>query len=285
MAQVFARLGASVVVFEVLDRVLPAEDRDVAERLQAMMEREGIGFRLGAAPTAIDGDGPVKVVVTESGERIAVDEIFVATGRAPATGGLALERAGISTRDGAVEVDSTLRTSNRRVWAAGDVIGGMQYTHVAEYHAKTVLRNALLPGAQRVDYTTVPRVTYTDPELAHVGLSEAEAGAAGGTTYSYELDDLDRAIVDAEARGVVKISADGRGRILGATILGSHAGELLMPLVIAKRHGLKLGRVAGTIFPYPTMAEGVKRASDAYMRSRLESPGGRVLRRVISWLK
>jgi pyruvate/2-oxoglutarate dehydrogenase complex dihydrolipoamide dehydrogenase (E3) component len=151
--------------------------------------------------------------------------------------------------------------------------------------AKTVLRNALLPGSTKVDYGNVPWVTYTDPEIAHVGLSHDRAEAEGGITYAYELDDLDRAIVDGEARGVVKISADKRGRILGATIMGSHAGELLLPLVLARKHGLKLTDISNTIFPYPTMVEGVKRASDAFQRARLEGTGGVVLRKVISWLK
>ncbi len=284
MAQVFARLGARVVVVELTDRILRKEDPDIAARLRALMEAEGIRFRLGARTTAVEREGPSKVLVLDGGDRIVVDEIFVATGRRPATEGLGLDRAGVSTHEGAVEVDRTLRTSNPGVWAAGDVTGGLQFTHVADYMARTVLRNALLPGSTRVDYGDVPWVTYTDPEVAHVGLSEAEAGERGGRTYSYELDDLDRAIVDGEARGVVKISVDTRGRILGATVLGSRAGELLMPLVLAKKNGLKLARVAGTIFPYPTMVEGVKRAADAYQRARLEGPGGTILKKVISWL-
>jgi len=181
-------------------------------------------------------------------------------------------------------VDSTLHTSNSKIWAAGDVTGGLQFTHVADYMAKTVLRNALLPGTTRVDYANVPWVTYTDPEVAHVGLSATEAADRGATTFTYELDDLDRAIVDGVARGVVKISADKRGRILGATILGSHAGELLLPIVLAKTNGLKLPQVSGTIFPYPTLVEGVKRTADLYQRQRLAGAGGRVLKKVISWL-
>jgi pyruvate/2-oxoglutarate dehydrogenase complex dihydrolipoamide dehydrogenase (E3) component len=156
---------------------------------------------------------------------------------------------------------------------------------VADYMAKTVLRNALLPGSAKVDYGSVPWVTYTDPEVAHVGLSQADADDRGATTHTYELDDLDRAIVDAEARGIVKISADRKGRILGATILGTHAGELLMPLVLAKKHGITLSQLSGTIFPYPTMVEGVKRAADAFQRERLAGTGGRILKKAISWLK
>ena len=285
MAQVFARLGSKVTVLEMMPRLLPREDEDIAERLRVLLEAEGIDIQLGAKVTAVEAEGSAKALVTDGGSRFVVDEIFVATGRRPATEGLELERAGVRTEKGAVVVDATLRTSSRHAWAAGDVTGGLQFTHVADYMAKTVLRNALIPGSSRVDYDNVPWVTYTDPEIAHVGMSAADAEAAGGTTYTYELDDLDRAIVDGETRGVVKISADRRGRILGATILGSHAGELLMPLVLARKHGLKLGDVSDTIFPYPTMVEGVKRASDAYQRTRLDGTGGRILKKVITWLK
>ena len=285
MAQVFARLGSDVTVFEMEHEILPREDADIARRLREFLKVEGITFRLGEGVASVELGNGAKVLVTASGTRTTADEIFVATGRRPATEGLDLDRARIRTERGAVVVDAKLRTSNRRVWAAGDVTGGLQFTHVAEYMAKTVLRNALLPGSTKVDYGNVPWVTYTDPEIAHVGLSHDRAEAEGGITYAYELDDLDRAIVDGEARGVVKISADKRGRILGATIMGSHAGELLLPLVLARKHGLKLTDISNTIFPYPTMVEGVKRASDAFQRARLEGTGGVVLKKVISWLK
>jgi pyruvate/2-oxoglutarate dehydrogenase complex dihydrolipoamide dehydrogenase (E3) component len=285
MSQVFARLGSHVEVIEMGDRILPHEDAELTGRLKALMEAEGIIFHLSTRAAKVESEGGRKVVVTADGDRIVSDELFVATGRRPATEELDLDRAGIATDRGAVVVDDRLRTSNRGVWAAGDVTGGMQFTHVAEYMAKTVLRNALVPGSSRVDYGTVPRVTYTDPELAQVGLSHADAEARGGRTYSFELDDLDRAIVDGEDRGVVKITADKKGRVMGASILGTHAGELLFPIVLAKKNGLTLSDIAGTIFPYPTMMEGLKRTADQYQRARLEGSSGTVLRKVISWLK
>lgn len=284
MAQVLSRLGVDVVVVEMLPRILPKEDEDVAQRLHDFLAAEGIRFALGTKTERIEREGGAKVVVTKGGERIVVDELFVATGRRPSTESLDLDVAGVRTKDGAVVVDDGLRTSNSKVWAAGDVTGGLQFTHVAEAMAKAVLRNALIPGSTTVDYANVPWVTYTDPEIAHIGMSEEEATAEGATTYRYELDDLDRAIVDAATKGVVKISADGKGRILGATILGAHAGELLMPLVLAKTHGLTLSDVADTVFPYPTMVEGVKRAANEYQRARLDGTGGRLLKKVISWL-
>ena len=285
MAQVFARLGSSVTVIEMAPRILPRDDAELAGHLQSIMQAEGIEFRLGIRAERVETDGDTKVVITEGGERVVAGEIFVATGRKPLIDGLELDRAGVETRNGAVVVDERLRTSNRGIWAAGDVTGGMQFTHVADYMAKTVLRNALIPGSTRVNYDTVPTVTYTDPELAHVGLSHEEAQGRGGSTFTYPFDDLDRAIVDGETHGLVKITADKKGRILAASILGSHAGELLMPLVLAKKNGLTLNDIAGTIFPYPTMVEGVLRASNAFRRTKLEGVGGRVLTKVISWMK
>lgn len=286
LAQILARLGARVTVVEMEPRILPREDADVAERLRRLLEAEGLVFRLGARASAVRlVDAATKRVETDGGDPVDADEILVATGRRPELEGLQLDEADIRTEGGAVLVDGRLRTSNPRVWAAGDVTGGLQFTHVAEYMAKTALRNALVPGWSNVDYGTVPWVTYTDPEVAHVGLSQTEAEARGGTTYSYELDDLDRAIVEGATDGFVKISTDRKGRILGATIMGGHAGDLLMPLVLAKQHGLTLSDVADTIYPYPTMVEGVKRAAAEYQRARLDGTGGKILKKVISWMK
>ena len=283
-SQVFNRLGSEVVVLEMLDRILPREDPDVADALLVILKREGISIELGARVVRIEVEAGKKVMVREDGRRFAVDEILVATGRQPNTEGLDLERAGVEQEGKAIRVDSSLRTSNRRIWAAGDVTGGLQFTQVAEYMAKKALRNALLPLNSHVDYRHVPWVTYTDPEVAHVGLSAEEASARGADTYTYHFDDLDRAITDARTDGFVKISADSKGRILGATILGHGAGELLQPIVLAMTHGLSLSKVADTVFPYPTMVEGVKRAANAFQRTRLEGTGGRALKKVISWL-
>jgi pyruvate/2-oxoglutarate dehydrogenase complex dihydrolipoamide dehydrogenase (E3) component len=285
MAQVLSRLGSRVTVVEMSDRILPKEDPDVAEALLGFLQAEGIETKLGFQVASVETVGGEKILRNAEGDEVRAVEILVATGRRAATDSLNLDVAGVDTTRGAVVVDSTLNTSAKGIWAAGDVTGGLQFTHVAEYMAKTVLRNALIPGSSKVDYSTVPWVTYTDPEVAHVGLSQAEAEARGGTTYSYGLDDLDRAIVDGVAHGFVKISADSKGRVLGGTILGAHAGELLMPIVIAMQHGLTLAQIADTIFPYPTMSEGVKRAANEYQRTRLEGVGGTVLKKVISWLK
>ena len=284
-AQVFARLGSKVTILEMMPSILVREDPDVAAFMHRLLEAEGIAVRAGAAVSGVHPENGRSVVETGDGGRITVDRVFVATGRRPCTDGLDLEAAGIRTERGAVAVDGHLRTTSKSAWGVGDVTGALQFTHVAEQMAKVALRNSVLPVKTKIRYDSVPWVTFTDPEVAHIGMSEAEAEAAGGTTYRYEMDDLDRAIVDASAVGFVKISADRKGRVTGATIVARGAGDLLMPLVLAKTHGLSLSRVNSTIYPYPTMVEGVKRASGEYMRSRLDTASGRILKRVIQWLK
>jgi len=283
-AQVYRRLGAEVTVVEMLPRILPREDPDVASALQDILEEEGIRFRMGLRAVGVGSEGAEKVMSLDDGSEVRVTEIFVATGRRPLTQDLELERAGVEVIGSAVKVDEKLQTTGKGVWAAGDVTGGLQFTHVADYMAKVVLQNAIFPFKKRVDYGNIPRVTYTDPELAQVGMTQAEGEARGGNTFSYPFLDLDRAIVDGETKGFVKVTADRKGRILGATILGHGAGELLMPLVLAKKNGIPLSKISGTVFPYPTRVEGVKRAADAYQRARLEGTGGRILRKVVSWL-
>ena len=284
-AQVFARLGSRVTILEMAPSILIREDPDVAAFMHRLLEQEGIEIRTGDAVTGVRSENGRAVVGTNDGGSITVDQLFVATGRRPCTDGLNLDAAGIRTERGAVVVDSHLRTTSRSAWGVGDVTGALQFTHVAEQMAKVALRNSVLPAKTKIRYDSVPWVTFTDPEVAHAGMSEAEAAEAGGTTYRYEMDDLDRAIVDGSAVGFVKISADRKGKVIGATIVAHGAGDLLMPLVLAKTHGLSLSQVANTIFPYPTMVEGVKRASGEYMRSRLDTASGRTLKRVIQWLK
>lgn len=284
-AQVFARLGSKVTILEMMPGILIREDPDAAAFMRNLLEAEGIAVRTGAAASRAAPANGRAVIETDDGGRIEADRVFVATGRRPCTDGLDLEAAGIETDRGAVVVDRHLRTTSKSAWGVGDVTGALQFTHVAEQMAKVALRNSVLPAKTRIRYDSVPRVTFTDPEVAHVGMTEAEAAEAGGSTYRYEMDDLDRAIVDGSAVGFVKISADRKGRVIGATIVAHGAGDLLMPLVLAKQHGLSLSQVNGAVYPYPTMVEGVKRASGEYMRSRLDTAGGRALKKVIQWLK
>ena len=284
-AQIYRRLGAEVTVVERLAEALPLDDAEAASVVRRALEADGVRFSLSTTVTAIETEGTMRRLVTTGGRRFEAESVFVATGRRPRLEGLDLERAGVEVVHGAVRVDGSLRTTAPGVWAAGDVSGGPQFTHAADVMAKTVVRNALFPLSSRVDLSNVPRVTYTDPEIAHVGLSHTEAEARGARVYRYEFGELDRAIADAATAGFTKISADRRGRILGATIVGRGAGELLMPVVLARGHRLRLADISSTIFPYPTMAEGVKRTADAYQRARLEGAAGTVLRRIVRWLK
>jgi pyruvate/2-oxoglutarate dehydrogenase complex dihydrolipoamide dehydrogenase (E3) component len=291
LAQTYQRLGTAVTVLETLPRVLPHEDPEAADVLANTLRAEGVDLRTGRAVERVEGGpGSARRIHTKDGdgnpEVIETDEVLVATGRKPHTAGLNLEAIGVRLEGGAVLVDGALRASVPGIWAAGDVAGGPQFTHVADYHAKLVLRNAVFPFSRRVDYSAVPAVTYTDPEVARIGLTEEQARARHGAVhvYRYDLADLDRAIVDAATTGFVKVVTRGGGRILGATVVARGGGETIVPLALAMRHKLGLPALSQLVYPYPTMAEGVKRAADAYYRRKLAGGAGRWLRRVVSWL-
>jgi pyruvate/2-oxoglutarate dehydrogenase complex dihydrolipoamide dehydrogenase (E3) component len=246
-AQVYSRLGARVEVVEMLPQLLPREDEDAARVVGETLDAEGVVIRTG----------------------VRVERVCAAEG------------------EGKVVHVVTAEGEVKGIWAAGDVTGGLQFTHVADYQAKLVLRNAVFPFAGKADYSSVPWVTYTDPEVARVGLTEDEAKARHGdiTTYRYDFADLDRAIVDAEARGFVKIVTRPKGKILGATVVASGAGNLIMPLVLAMRRGIRLPKLSQIVYPYPTMVEGVKRAADNYYREKFAGRSGSFLRKVVRWLK
>jgi len=290
-AQVYRRLGAQVTVVEMLPQLLPREDRETATVVQQALEHEGIVIHTATKVERVEAPpgGIVVVACDEHGKelRVQTKQLFVATGRRADTASLGLESAGVELVNGAVKTDAALRSTVPGIWAAGDVAGGPQFTHVAEYQAKLVLRNALFPFTSKVDYSTVPAVTYTDPEVARVGLTETEAGEQSDRvqTYRYEFADLDRAIVDGHDIGFVKVVTKPNGKILGATVVGTGAGELLMPLVLAMKRGMKLPQLSQVIYPYPTMAEGIKRTADSYYRARLAGRTGEWLRRVVRWLK
>ena len=289
-AQVYRRLGAEVTVVEMLPQLLPREDAEAVRVVLQALEGEGIIVHVATAVERVERDAESLTVYgrgTDGSEvRIVTDQVFVATGRQPNTSGLGLEALGVELDRGAVKVNAALRSSVKGIWAAGDVAGGPQFTHVAEYHAKLVLRNAIFPFTSKVAYSAVPMVTYCDPELARVGLTEAEARDQFSRVevHRYPFADLDRAIVDGSDTGFVAIVTRPNGKILGATIVGSGAGDLLMPLVLAMKRGVTLPSLARIVYPYPTMAEGIKRAADGYYRQKLAGRTGTWLRRVVRWL-
>lgn len=205
-------------------------------------------------------------------ETVEADEVLVATGRRPNTEDMGLEAAGVATERGWVTVDSKLRTSQKHIFGAGDVTGGYLFTHVADHEARTVVQNALFPVRSKINYDVIPWCTYTEPELAHVGLTEAEARDRYGSAVSahtYDFAGLDRAIAERAAVGCTKIVTGKGGVILGGHILGSNAGTMIAEIALAMKAGIKLGTISSLVHPYPTMSEGIRRAADAYRRSQL----------------
>jgi pyruvate/2-oxoglutarate dehydrogenase complex dihydrolipoamide dehydrogenase (E3) component len=280
LAQAFRRLGSEVTIVAQGDRLLPREDPDAAAILRAAFEAEGIRLALGARIVAAERHGLGKTIVFERGggrEVAAGDEILVAVGRAPNVETLDVAAAGVALDKGRVKVDDRLRTTNRRIYAAGDVCSPYQFTHAADAMARVVLANALFFGRRKASSLVIPWCTYTDPEVAHVGLYE------GDVTFTVPLADVDRAIVDGETDGFARIHADRKGRILGATLVSRHAGESIGEIALAMTHGLRISALGETVHPYPTQAEVWKRLGDASQRARL-TPGVRgFLARILRW--
>ncbi len=273
LSQAFARFGSEVTLLGNHEQVLPREDRDAAALVEQALTRDGVQLRLGCKVRSAERRGVEKVLRLEGGAEVRADEILVGVGRAPIVEELGLEAAGIAydTKKG-VHVNDQLRTSNRRVYAAGDICSRYQFTHAADALARLVIRNALFLGRAKASALTIPWCTYTDPEVAHVGLYEHEAQERGYRvqTFTQELSRVDRAILDGETEGFVKVHVrEGKDRILGATVVARHAGEMIGELTLAMRSRLGLGALADTIHPYPTQAEAVKKAGDAYQRTRL----------------
>ena len=292
LAQAFGRFGAEVTVLETAPRILIREDEDAAGVVARALVRDGVRLVLAAAIARVGRDGDERVVAYTAGgasTELRADEILVATGRIPNVDGVGLEAAGVAFDPSAgVTVDDRLRTTNPRVYAAGDVCSRYQLTHNADFQARTVLRNALFLGRARAGASPVPRVTYTDPEVAHVGLDAHEAAERGlrVRTFVQSLDEVDRAVLDGERDGFVKVHVrEGTDRIVGATIVARHAGEMVSELTLAMAHGIGLGKIAATIHPYPTQAEAIRKAADAYNRTRLTPTVKRLLARWLSWTR
>jgi len=277
IAQAFARLGCQVVVFDIADHILPREDADAAAVVQRRLTAEGVQLVLGCALEKVEVRGGEKWIraTRADGEvrEVAVDEILVAVGRAPNIEGLGLDAAGVEfdARRG-VHVDDYLQTSNPRIFAAGDICMNWKFTHAADAAAKIAVQNALFFRTKKLSSLVMPWCTYTDPEVAHVGLYEHEAEAKGIAvdTYKVPLTEVNRAVTDGEDEGFVKIHVKrGRDEIIGATIVASHAGEMISEVTLAMVGKLGLGTILNVIHPYPTQAEGIKRAAGAYTRARM----------------
>jgi len=270
-AQIFARFGARVVVVEMLDEIINKEDAAIITRVREILAEEKIELYTGWAVKSVRRDADRKIASIENklGEvrEIAVDEIFVASGRRGNTEDLGLEHVGVKVERSFITVDKFLQTSVPRIWACGDVHGGMQFTHVAAYEAVKVVRNMLFPGKSSADYTNIPWALYTDPEVGHIGLTEAEARASHGDdvrTYVTQMHDVDRAVVDRAASGLLKFVCDSKGGILGAHVLCSNASTVIEEIVLARRKGMKITDLAQRISAYPSLADGVQKNASLY---------------------
>jgi pyruvate/2-oxoglutarate dehydrogenase complex dihydrolipoamide dehydrogenase (E3) component len=298
LAQAFRRLGSEVVILSLDPRLLPREDEDAAATLAACFGREGIDLALGVELRRAERRKDKKVLVFERGGQeaeVVGDEILLAVGRTPNIEGLELETAGVGFDKAGVRVNDRLRTTNRRIYAAGDVCSTYKFTHAADAMARIVLQNALFPfpfgGRKKASSLVMPWCTYTDPEIAHVGLYQGEAKRQGLsiTTLTVPLADMDRAILD-DGRGApegfarVHVVA-GSGRIVGATMVASHAGEMIGEMALAVTQGLTIASIAKSIHPYPTQAEAWKRLGDSWNRSRLTPRVRRIFERWFRWMR
>jgi len=289
LAQAFRRFGSDVSLLSHGSRLLPREDADAAAIVAAQFERDGIHIELGAKIQRAERRNGAKALVFEREGRertILADEILIAVGRAPNVEGLNLEAAGVAFDKTGVKVDDHLRSSNPRIYAAGDICASYKFTHVADAMARTVLQNALFFGRKKASVLVIPWCTYTDPEIAHVGLYEKQARERGldVTTLTVPLKEVDRAVLDGDDEGFARVHAQAKsGRILGATLVARHAGEMIGEMSLAITAGVALGTLAKTIHPYPTQTEAWKRLGDAWNRSRLTPRVQSLFERYFSW--
>jgi pyruvate/2-oxoglutarate dehydrogenase complex dihydrolipoamide dehydrogenase (E3) component len=285
LAQAFRRLGASVTVIE-MAAILPKDDPEAAALVRAALVREGVKLieRAKAKRVEESASGVAVVVESDAGElRIEGSNLLIAAGRKPTVEGLGLDAAGVAYSSGGIGVDARLRTSNARIFAIGDAAGGPMFTHIAGYHGGIVLRNALFRWPARVDLRAMPWVTFTDPELAQVGMTEQAARAAGHKLRILRAPfaENDRARTERETEGFIKLVVDRRGRVLGATIVGPQAGELIHIWILMIARRLSLSAIAGMIAPYPTLGEIGKRAAGNLYTEALFGPRTRWLVRLL----
>ncbi len=289
MAQAFRAFGCEVTVIEATGQILGREDPDAARMLQTHMTSEGVRFMLGAKLKRVrkeNGQKLLDVELNSAVETIAADEILLAVGRKPNVENLGLEIAGVAFDPAkGVQADDTLQTTNPHIFAAGDVCMAQKFTHAADFASRIVIQNALFSagpfGRKKLSALTIPWCTYTHPEVAHVGIYEADAHARGidAQTFEQKFEHVDRALTDGDTEGFVKILAERRsGHILGATIVARNAGDLISEITLAMTQQITLGKIASVIHPYPTQADAIRRLGDQFNRTRL-TPG------VKKWMK
>ncbi|RMG96753.1 MAG: mercuric reductase [Chloroflexi bacterium] len=275
LAQAFARLGSQVTLVDALPRVLGREDEAVSAVLERVLQQDGVTLCLGAQIERVWQDNGERFVqLTENGRQqiIATDAILVAAGRRPNVENLNLEAAGVAWNEHGVQVNDRLQTTNRRIFAAGDVALPYQFTHMADVAARLVLQNALFMGRKKMSAVHVPYVIFTDPEVAHIGLYPHEAAARGIAvdTFTTWLPETDRGRTDGLTEGFVSLYVQrGRDKIVGGTIVAPHAGEMIGELAVAMAAGVGLSKLTTVVHPYPTLAEAIRKTADAWNRTRL----------------
>lgn len=292
LAQAFARLGSQVSLVSDVPRLLPREDADVAALLEKQFRSEGIELILGAKVERAEKSGVGKILIIDRGDSgqgkqtVVGDEILLAAGRTPNVEGLNLEAAGVKYNDKGVTVDDHLRTSNKNILAAGDIGSRFHFTHAAEALGRIALQNALFFGRKRASDLVIPWCTYTNPEIAHVGLNEEDARKSGIEidTFTLPFAENDRGVVDGDTAGFARVHASRKnGKLLGATLVSRHAGESIGELVMAIQHGMKVGALGAVIHPYPTEAEIIKRLGDLSQRGRLKPWMKQTLVKMFRW--
>jgi pyruvate/2-oxoglutarate dehydrogenase complex dihydrolipoamide dehydrogenase (E3) component len=289
LAQAFRRFGSEVHVVHRGEALLAKEEPSAARLVQAQFEREGIHLHLGWTTEAAERVGDSKgLVIQRRGERkkLLADTVLAATGRRPNVEDLGLEAAGIRSSEKGVEVNDRLQTANPAIYAAGDVCSSYKFTHAADAMARLCVQNAMFFGRRRASRLVIPRCTYTDPEVAHVGLTSQEISERGieFDTYRVDLTEVDRAIVDGQEDGFAAIhTRRGTGKVLGATIVAEHAGEMIGEVVLLMTKKLPLSALAATIHCYPTQVEVLKRIADNYSRTRLTPLVAAVARKWLAW--
>jgi pyruvate/2-oxoglutarate dehydrogenase complex dihydrolipoamide dehydrogenase (E3) component len=290
MAQAFARFGSEVLLVETLHGILPREDDDASAIVLESMQKDGVkllccGKDLKLAKA--DG-GKIRLTVASHGKSYdeVVDQLLVAVGRAPNVENLGLDAAGVAFTKKGVQVNDRLQTTQPDIYAAGDICSPYQFTHAADFMARIVIRNALFFGRATTSALTIPWCTYTEPEIAHVGLYAKQAQAKGMAidTFTRALSEVDRAILEGHSKGLARVHVrKGTDKIVGATIVAANAGDLISEITLAMTHKLGLGRIANTIHPYPTQAEVIRQIGDAYNRTRLTPFAKSIFYRLMAW--
>ncbi len=293
MAQAFAQLGSEVLLVESSNGILPREDHDAAQVVQQSMIRDGVKLLSGSKTTSVSSlsnNAGLRLVLSSNGQdrNEVIDQLLVSVGRTPNIEGLNLDAVGVQCHEKGVTVNERMQTTNPMIYAAGDVCSAFQFTHAADFMARIVIQNTLFFGRAKSTSLVIPWCTYTSPEVAHVGLYEHQAKEQGIDidTFIQKFHDVDRAILDGEESGFVKVHVKkGTDKIVGATIVATHAGDLISEITLAMTHGLGLRKLGSTIHPYPTQADAIRKLGDQFNRTRLTPFVQSLFRKWLAWTR